>query len=151
MLKLGPLFVVVFLLCARFASAQIQPPAPQPPAPTTTPSLLVPFAPRAPPAPPAPPAPRAPAAPKPPVSETTISDSREGANDQKDWHFIGHVEMDQGGDSKVYADDVWAYTVGKHLLFAMDLTPNPRVRSVAVFTNTSQPAAFNALNSGPCV
>src|SRR5438132_2023986 len=55
------------------------------------------------------PATASPAPPK-PVSETTISDRREGSNDQKDWHFIGHVEMDQGGDSKIYADDVWAYT-----------------------------------------
>jgi len=44
------------------------------------------------------------------VSETTVSDSREAANDQKDWHFIGHVEMDRGGDTKIYADDVRAYT-----------------------------------------
>jgi LPS-assembly protein len=55
-------------------------------------------------------APATPAAPAKPVSETTISDRREGSNDQKDWHFIGHVEMDQGGDTKIYADDVWAYT-----------------------------------------
>ena len=27
----------------------------------------------------------------------------------EDWHFIGHVEMDQGGDTKIYADDVWTY------------------------------------------
>jgi LPS-assembly protein len=52
----------------------------------------------------------APVAPPKAVSETTISDRREGSNDQKDWHFIGHVEMDQGGDTKIYADDVWAYT-----------------------------------------
>ena len=52
-----------------------------------------------------------PAPAKPPVSETTVSDSREGSNNQKDWHFIGHVEMDRpGGDTKVYADDVMAYT-----------------------------------------
>ena len=49
-------------------------------------------------------------APAKPVSETTISDSREGSNNQKDWHFIGHVEMDSGGDSKIYADDVMMYT-----------------------------------------
>ncbi|MBW8866082.1 MAG: LPS-assembly protein LptD, partial [Acidobacteria bacterium] len=32
-------------------------------------------------------------------------------NDQKDWHFIGHVEMDRDpkGGSKVFADDVWIY------------------------------------------
>jgi LPS-assembly protein len=45
-----------------------------------------------------------------PVNETTISDSREGSNSQKDWHFIGHVEYDWGGDTKIYADDVMAYT-----------------------------------------
>ena len=28
------------------------------------------------------------------VAETTVSDSREGSNNQKDWHFIGHVEID---------------------------------------------------------
>jgi LPS-assembly protein len=95
MLKLRPLFVLAFVVVARLASAQILPPGAQPPG--------------LPPGPvPAPPA--GPAAPKPPVTETTISDSREGANDQKDWHFIGHVEMDQGGDTKIYADDVWAYT-----------------------------------------
>ena len=42
--------------------------------------------------------------------DTTVSDSREGSNNQKDWHFIGHVEMDSGGDSKIYADDVMMYT-----------------------------------------
>jgi len=59
-------------------------------------------------------APTAPAAQPPgppkPITETTVSDSREGSNNQKDWHFIGHVEMDRAGDSKVYADDVMAYT-----------------------------------------
>src|SRR5262249_14376973 len=48
-----------------------------------------------------------------PVStpETTTSDRREAMNDQKDWHFIGHVEMDRDpqGLSKIYADDVWLY------------------------------------------
>ena len=39
-----------------------------------------------------------------------MSTSREASNNQKDWHFIGHVEMDRGGDTKIYADDVWAYT-----------------------------------------
>jgi LPS-assembly protein len=58
--------------------------------------------------------PRAPAAaaqPSPSVAETTASDRREAMNDQKDWHFIGHVEMDRDpqGLSKVYADDVWVY------------------------------------------
>jgi hypothetical protein len=35
---------------------------------------------------------------------------REASNNQKDWHFIGNVEMDRAGDTKIYADDVWAYT-----------------------------------------
>ncbi len=47
----------------------------------------------------------APAA-QPPVIETTRSERREGSNNQKDWHFIGHVEMDRGADTKIYADDV---------------------------------------------
>src|SRR5439155_4084112 len=54
-------------------------------------------------------APGAPAAPA-PVTETTSSDRREGSNNQKDWHFVGHVEMEFGADTKVYADDLWAYT-----------------------------------------
>ena len=52
--------------------------------------------------------PRAPAAPaqpspSPSLAETTASDRREAMNDQKDWHFIGHVEMDRDpqGLSKV--------------------------------------------------
>src|SRR3954471_856406 len=50
-------------------------------------------------------------APNRPVTETTVSERREGSNNQKDWHFIGHVEMDRaGGDTKIYADDVMAYT-----------------------------------------
>src|SRR4029079_8684562 len=46
----------------------------------------------------------------PSIADTTTSDRREGSDNQKTWHFIGHVEMDQGGDTKIYADDVWAYT-----------------------------------------
>jgi len=42
---------------------------------------------------------------QPPVADTTLSDSREVSNGQKDWHFIGHVEMERG-DAKIYADDV---------------------------------------------
>jgi LPS-assembly protein len=59
----------------------------------------------------APPRPAAAAQPSPSVAETTASDRREAMNDQKDWHFIGHVEMDRDpqGLSKVYADDVWVY------------------------------------------
>ena len=88
------LFVIVYA-----ASACAQTPAPQPPepAPATPPA-----------APPAAPAPARAATPS--VTETTLSSSREASNNQKDWHFIGNVEMDRGGDSKIYADDVWAYT-----------------------------------------
>ena len=39
-----------------------------------------------------------------PVAETTISESRELSNN-KDWHFIGKVEMGRG-DTTIYADDV---------------------------------------------
>jgi LPS-assembly protein len=39
-----------------------------------------------------------------PVGETTISESRELSNN-KDWHFIGKVEMVRG-DTTIYADDV---------------------------------------------
>jgi LPS-assembly protein len=45
------------------------------------------------------------------AAETTVSDSREASNNQKDWHFIGHVEVDRpGSDTKIYADDVMMYT-----------------------------------------
>jgi len=47
-------------------------------------------------------------APAPPIGETTISDSREVSNNQKEWHWIGHVEMDRGSDTKIYAEDVRA-------------------------------------------
>lgn len=57
-----------------------------------------------------PPAPAVSPGPPKPVTETTISARREGSNDQKDWHFIGDVEMDRGGDTKIFADEVWAYT-----------------------------------------
>jgi lipopolysaccharide assembly outer membrane protein LptD (OstA) len=67
------------------ASAQIGPPPQQPPPSAASPA-------------------------KPPINETTTSDRREGSNNQQTWHFIGHVEMDQGGDTKIYADDVWTYT-----------------------------------------
>src|SRR4029077_1090054 len=59
--------------------------------------------------PPAPQAPQ-PAPAQPPAPESTISDRREGSNDQKDWHFIGHVEWELGGGAKVFADDVMTYT-----------------------------------------
>src|SRR3954467_12456547 len=58
-----------------------------------------------------PPQPAAPAPqPAKPGADTTVSDSREGSNNQKDWHLIGHLEMDQGSDTKIYADDVRLYT-----------------------------------------
>jgi LPS-assembly protein len=89
------LFSIIFICFAAAASAQFtQPPATPPPPGQTLQQ---------------PPPAAAPGPPK-PITETTISDRREGSNDQKDWHFIGHVEMDQGGDTKIYADDVWAYT-----------------------------------------
>jgi LPS-assembly protein len=49
-------------------------------------------------------------APAKPATETTVSDSREGSNNQKVWHYVGHVEMDRGSDTKIYADDVMLYT-----------------------------------------
>ena len=90
------------------ASASAQPPAPQTPAPApeTTPAAP----PTTPAAPATPPAAPASAAGTPSVTETTLSTSREASNNQKDWHFIGKVEMERGGDTKIYADDVWAYT-----------------------------------------
>jgi LPS-assembly protein len=67
--------------------------------------------------PPQPPPPAPPAqAPAKPGADTTVSDSREGSNNQKDWHFIGHVEMDQGSDTKIYADDVRLYTENNRAL-----------------------------------
>jgi LPS-assembly protein len=94
-------FLVVLAFVAYGGRVHAQPPA-QPAQPPAQP---------APPAPPAPVAPAPAAAPAtPPVTETTLSTSREASNNQKDWHFIGNVEMDRGGDTKIYADDVWAYT-----------------------------------------
>ena len=92
------LCLVFLTLSALAAPASAQPPGPigtavPPPAPA-----------------PGAPAPAAAPGPPKPVVETTVSDRREGSNDQKDWHFIGHVEMDRGGDTKIYADDVLAYT-----------------------------------------
>ena len=93
-----PCVLVVLAVIGHGARAYAQPP----PSPAQPP---------APPAAPAPATAPAPAAPgSPPVTETTLSTSREASNNQKDWHFIGNVEMDRGGDTKIYADDVWAYT-----------------------------------------
>ena len=105
------LIALAFIAYGARAYAQAQA-RPQVPAPATTP-------PATPPTPAAPASPATPAAPvtatPPPattgsVSETTVSNNREASNNQKDWHFIGNVEMDRGGDTKIYADDVWAYT-----------------------------------------
>ena len=46
---------------------------------------------------------------------------------------------------------VSAYTVGKHLLFAMGPGTTPKqVETVALFSNALSSAGFNALNDGPC-
>ncbi|MCU1382128.1 MAG: lptD [Acidobacteria bacterium] len=85
-------FLLTCLCFAAPAAAQLIPPPGQPSTP---------------PAPAPAPGPSAPKA----VTETTVSERREGSNNQKDWHFIGHVEMDRpGSDTKIYADDVMAYT-----------------------------------------
>jgi LPS-assembly protein len=48
-----------------------------------------------------------------PASPSSIqgssSDRRELTNEQKDIHFIGHVELDLGSDVKIYADDVYVF------------------------------------------
>ena len=46
-----------------------------------------------------------------PVADSTKSNSREGTNEQKDWHFIGSVEFVQK-DTTIYADDAWYYSEG---------------------------------------
>ena len=43
-----------------------------------------------------------------PVNETTIADRHDVIN-EKQHHYIGKVEMDDGRDTKLYADDVWFY------------------------------------------
>jgi len=91
--------VSFFLICFSTPAWAQFPTQPRQPPPATPPPAPL----------PAPAAPPLTGPPK-PVSETTTSDKREGSNNQKTWHFIGHVEMDEGGDTKVYADDVWAYT-----------------------------------------
>ncbi|HMJ85968.1 MAG TPA: putative LPS assembly protein LptD [Vicinamibacterales bacterium] len=50
-----------------------------------------------------------------PVVDTTKSDSREGTNQQKDWHFLGHVEFEDK-DTKIYADDAWYYEEGSKFI-----------------------------------
>lgn len=44
----------------------------------------------------------------PPVTETTIAERHDVINN-KQHHYIGKVEMDDGRDTKLYADDVWFY------------------------------------------
>src|SRR5712692_4748909 len=59
-----------------------------------------------------------PAGAQPPVQtpvESTKSDSREGTNEQKDWHFIGKVEFEQK-DTTIYADEAWYYSDGTRFL-----------------------------------
>ena len=46
-----------------------------------------------------------------PVVDSTKSDSREGTNDQKNWHFIGHVELVQK-DTTIFGDNAWYYQEG---------------------------------------
>src|SRR5947208_2167737 len=94
MLNLFRCFALVTSVCLAGSAFAEQFPVPATPAPSQLPTNI---------APPAAPA-------KTPVTETTSSERREGSNNQKDWHFIGHVEMDRGSDTKIYADDVWAYT-----------------------------------------
>jgi LPS-assembly protein len=44
----------------------------------------------------------------PPITDTTIAERHDVIND-KQHHYIGKVEMDDGRDTKLYADDVWFY------------------------------------------
>jgi LPS-assembly protein len=50
------------------------------------------------------------------VPESTKSDRRELTNEQKDYHFSGHVEIDLGNDSSLFADDVQFKTDGDSAL-----------------------------------
>src|SRR5918996_418062 len=51
-----------------------------------------------------------PASPQMPASiKGSSSDRSELTNEQKDIHYIGHVELDLGGDVKIYGDDVYVY------------------------------------------
>ena len=40
------------------------------------------------------------------AGRSTAITPRTDRNDQNDWHFIGDVEIDAGGDTKFFADDV---------------------------------------------
>ncbi|MEP6813264.1 MAG: serine/threonine-protein kinase [Actinomycetota bacterium] len=47
---------------------------------------------------------------------------------------------------------VFAYTVGRHMLFTMGPASNPtRVETVALYSNALAPAGYNASNDAPCV
>jgi LPS-assembly protein len=66
-----------------------------------------------------------PASPQLPASiKGSSSDRSELTNEQKDIHYIGHVELDLGGDVKIYADDMYVYgdenraVATGHVLFA---------------------------------
>jgi LPS-assembly protein len=79
------------VLALEPAAARAQQPAGLPPGPPQTP------------APPPSPAPTS----SPAVPDTTISDWREATNEQKDWHFVGHVEMERPAQkTTIYAEDV---------------------------------------------
>jgi LPS-assembly protein len=81
-LRIAPWIAVVLLLAAS-ARAQLGQPVAQPPARPSS---------------------QAPA--QPAVGSNTIADTREATNQQKDWHFIGHVEFPIDKDTTIFADDV---------------------------------------------
>ncbi|MBZ5556128.1 MAG: hypothetical protein LAO77_02515 [Acidobacteriia bacterium] len=93
-LRIAPCLVAVLMLAASARAQLGQPPPPQPPA--------------------RPPS-QAPA--QPDIGSDTIADSRIATNQQKDWHFIGHVEFPIDKDTKIYADDV-KYTSDDDMAFA---------------------------------
>ncbi|HEV8346430.1 MAG TPA: LPS assembly protein LptD [Vicinamibacterales bacterium] len=79
------------------ASAAAQQPPPSPPAPSPAPASSAPAS--------SAPASSAPASSAP---ESVSADRREYTNDQKNAHYIGHVEIERS-DGKIYADDVVMY------------------------------------------
>jgi len=79
--------LIATLAVAAPLAAQQQPP-PSPPQP-----------------PPSPSSPSSPSSPAAPGPETVNADRREYTNEQKDAHYIGHVEIERT-DGKIYADDV---------------------------------------------
>jgi LPS-assembly protein len=48
-------------------------------------------------------------APAAPVADSTTSDRQDVTNEQKDHHYLGHVELKQT-DTTIYADDAWFYS-----------------------------------------